>query len=51
MNMVTLQFHDKNLEEAYNNKIDSSFKFYVMCAFVIFLLMLFVQIIAFVGWV
>ena len=41
---VTLRFRDKKLEKEYESLRDSSFKFYIVCAFVIFLFMVAVQI-------
>ncbi len=46
MNRVTLRFHSRNLEKNYTNKQDSAFKFYILCAFIIFIFIATVQLIA-----
>ena len=51
MNEVTLWFKNPELEKAYVTKRDTSVKFYIICAFVIFVFIAAVQLITFSKYV
>lgn len=47
---ITLRYKNPEFEQQYVNQKDSTFKFYVACAFCIFLFMMAVQIIILPRW-